>query len=325
MDGRLLALAREDKEQIRRRSLAESERRKKIAYGRVPQLRAMDGRLAELIGEVAASVMGSGRPVEDIRAESLELQARRAELLAENGWPRDFLDGAWDCPKCRDTGYVEGRACTCLAALYEARRAQDLSELLKLGDERFETFDLSLYDDTPDPATGLSPRQQMERVFGFCRDYAEHFGKNSVNLLFHGGTGLGKTFLSACVARVVSQKGFSVVYETTVSALAAYEAQKFHPSDEAEAKVRQMQSCELLILDDLGTEMVTEFTKSALYTLINLRLLSGKKTIVSTNLTEEGLAQVYTPQLCSRLGGEYQDLHFIGSDIRRIRKERGLG
>lgn len=325
MDGRLLALAREDKEKIRRRSMTEARRRQEAAYGRAPRLRETDSHLAALVGEMAAAAMGNGRPVEDIRRESLELQAQRAELLVENGWPIDWLDGAWDCPKCRDTGYVEGRACRCLLDLYEARRAEDLSALLKLGDERFESFDLTYYSDAPDRETGISPRQQMETVFGFCRDYAAHFGKSSVSLLFRGGTGLGKTFLSACIAREVSEKGFSVVYETAVSALSAYEAQKFHPSDEAEAKVHRLQGCELLILDDLGTEMVTEFTRSALYTLINARLLAGKKTIISTNLSAGDMARIYTPQICSRLEGEYQDLPFAGSDIRLLRKERGLG
>ena len=324
MDGRLLALAREDKEKIRRRSEAEARRRQEIAYGRVPSLRALDSRLAALVGEIASAAMGGGRPLEEIRRESLDLQAQRAELLTENGWPIDWLDGAWDCPKCRDTGYVEGRACQCLLRLYEARRAEDLSALLKLGDERFESFDLTYYSDAPDPETGISPRHQMKEVLDFCLDYARHFGKSSVNLLFWGGTGLGKTFLSACIAREVSERGFSVVYETAVSAIAAYEAQKFHPSDEAEEKVRRLQDCELLILDDLGTEMVTEFTRSALYTLINARLLSGKKTIVSTNLHAGDMARVYTPAICSRLGGEYQSLHFVGEDIRFQRKERGV-
>jgi DNA replication protein DnaC len=328
MDGRLLAQAREEKEDIRRRSMAEDDRRHKTAYARIPQLKALDGRLAALVGEVAASVMGNGRPVDQIRQESLALQAQRAELLTEHGFPMDWLDGAWACPQCRDTGYVAGKPCACLLELYEKARARDLSALLKLGDERFETFDLTWYDDEPAPGSGVSPRQQMSGVLGFCRDYAERFGKNSVNLLFRGNTGLGKTFLSACIARVVSQKGYSVVYETTVAALAAFETQKFRPggdSAQAEERVRQILTCDLLILDDLGTEMVTEFSKSALYTLINTRLLDNKKTVISTNLSETEMARLYTPQICSRLKGEYQDLRFSGTDIRQLRKERGLG
>jgi DNA replication protein DnaC len=328
MDGRLLAQAREEKEKIRRRSIAEDDRRHKAAYARIPQLGALDGRIAALVGEVAASVLGSGRPVEDIRRESLELQAQRAELLTENGWPMDWLDGAWACPKCRDTGYVGGKPCACLLELYERARARDLSALLKLGDERFETFDLDWYGDEPAPGSEVSPRQQMRMVLGFCRDYAEHFGPKSVSLLFRGGTGLGKTFLSACIARVVSEKGFSVVYETTVAALAAFENQKFRSYQEdtaqSDERVRQLLTCDLLILDDLGTEMVTEFSKSALYTLINTRLLDNKKTVISTNLSEQEMERLYTPQICSRLKGEYQDLRFVGTDIRMLRKERGL-
>lgn len=325
MDGQLLARAREKKEGIRRASLAEDERRHRAAYGRVPALREIDACLASLVGDAAALAAGGPGSLDRLRSESLELQARRAELLVENGWPEDWLDGAWDCPRCRDTGYVEGRSCECLVRLYETERARALSALLDLGDERFETFDLTLYDDRPDPETGRSPRRQMETVFRFCRNYAAKFGPDSVNLLFRGGTGLGKTFLSACIARAVSETGRSVVYETAVSALGAFEAQRFRPSDEADARVRRLLECELLILDDLGTEMVTEFSKSALYTLVNTRLLGGGKTIVSTNLDPASLERTYTPQLASRLLHAYQDLPFVGTDIRLVRKERGLG
>ena len=318
MDGKLLALAREEKEEIRRRSMAEDERRRRVAYARIPELRQIDARLAALVGEMASFVMGGGRPAGEIRDESLALLGRRAELLAENGFAADWLDGAWDCADCQDTGYVEGRMCSCLRSLYDRQRTKDLSALLKLGSESFETFDLSCYDGVP------GAREHMSLVYETCRDYAEHFGPDSVNLLFRGGTGLGKTFLSACIARVVSGKGFSVVYATVVEAMAAYEDRKFRDDPDAEEKIRRLQTCDLLVLDDLGTEMVTEFTKSALYTLINTRLLGGKKTIVSTNLTAGEMERAYTQQICSRLTGEYQDIPFAGRDIRLIRKERGL-
>ena len=323
MDGQLLARARARKEEIRQNRMAEEERRRELAYGRIPELRRIDSRLRELVGEIVAFVGGGGRPVEEIREESMALQARRAELLVAQGWSAEWLDNVWACPKCRDTGYVEGHMCDCLKALYEQERKKDLSSLLKLGSESFETFDLSWYDNRADE-NGVSPRRQMNMVFGFCRDYANHFGEFSVNLLFHGGTGLGKTFLSACIARVVSRKGFSVVYETAVSALAAFENQKFRGGeDNADARVERILSCDLLILDDLGTEMITEFSKSALYTIVNSRLIAGKKTIVSTNLDPDSLGRVYTPQLASRLQGEYQDLLFVGQDIRLQRKKRG--
>ena len=314
MDGRLLGLARKEKERIRQRAEAENDRRHAEVYARVPAIRALDERIAALMGEaVNAALGGPGRSMDELQCESLDLQAERAERLVENGWPIDYLDG---------------RACPCLLTLYEAEKAKDLSALLRLGDESFGSFDLGLYSDRPDPATGISPRETMELVFDTCCDYALGFGPDSQNLLFRGGTGLGKTFLSACIARVVSERGHSVVYETAVDALGAFESLRFARTDEvsgqAGEKVRRLLDSELVIVDDLGTEMVTEMTKSALYTLINSRLLANRKTIISTNLSSRELARRYTPQIVSRLEGEYQVLSFAGSDIRQIKKERGL-
>lgn len=329
MDGRLLGLARKEKERIRNAAVAENERRHAEVYAQVPTLRELDRRIAALMSEaVNHALSGAGRSMDELRRESLDLQAERAERLVENGWPIDYLDGAWQCPKCRDSGFVEGRICSCLQALYEQEKAKDLSALLKLGKESFGSFDLGLYSDRPDSATGVSPREIMEFNFKVCYQYALDFGPDSQNLLFRGGTGLGKTFLSACIARVVSERGHSVVYDTAVSALGAFESRRFARSEtdlaEAEDRVHRLLESELVIVDDLGTEMATEMTKSALYTLINSRLIAGKKTIVSTNLSQKELARRYTPQIASRLEGEYHVLSFAGSDIRQIKKERGF-
>ena len=329
MDGKLLAQARLEKENISRRSRQEDRRRHDEAYARVPALRTLDQKIAALTAQAADDVLAGRTPdIARLQKESIELQGQRADLLAANGWPIDWLDGAWDCPKCRDAGYVHGQMCECLKKLYDQAQAADLSALLKLGNERFSTFDLTLYDSRPDPAAGVSPRQQMETVYKICCDYALNFKKSSMNLLFRGGTGLGKTFLSACIAREVAKQGFSVVYETAVAALGAFEEQHFarggDAAEEAEALVRRMLDCDLLIVDDLGTEFVTEFTKSALYTLVNARLTGRKKTIISTNLSSQDMARRYTPQIMSRLEGEYQVLPFVGSDIRILKKERGL-
>ena len=328
MDGKLLAQAREEKEDIRRRAVQTDRLRHAQAYAKVPALRELDGQIAALIPQAATAAAGGPAALEALRRESLELQARRAELLVANGWPIDWLDGAWGCPRCRDTGYVEGRMCSCLKELYDQAQRRDLSELMKLGTESFGTFDLGLYDDRPDPVSGVAPRTQMETVFGICYDYALDFGRRRENYLFRGGTGLGKTFLSACIAREVAKQGFSVVYETAVEAMGVYETQKFARDPEqiasAEARIGRMTGCDLLILDDLGTEMVTEFTRSALYTLVNSRLIGRKKTVISTNLSSEQMRRTYTPQIVSRLEGEFQVLSFAGSDIRLLKKERGL-
>ena len=329
MDGKLLAQARKEKENIRMNAVLEDRRRHEIAYRRVPELERLDNRITALVTQAAVSAIGTGRPIDELKQESLDLQARRAELLVENGWDMDWLDGAWECPKCRDEGFSHGQMCECLKKLYEKAQAKDLSALLKLGSESFGTFDLGLYDDKPTPPSRKSPREQMEIVFEICYDYAVNFkGKGANNLLLQGGTGLGKTFLSACIAREVAKQGFSVVYETAVAAMTAFEDQRFSKNSEIQAQadkqVGRMLECDLLILDDLGTELVTGFGKSALYTLINTRLINQKKTVISTNLSADELAENYTDQIASRLEGEYQIVPFIGTDIRKVKKERGI-
>ena len=190
--------------------------------------------------------------------------------------------------------------------------------LLQSGDESFEHFDLTLYDE--------SARPKMERVFQVCRTFAQTFRPGTMNLLLQGGTGLGKTYLSACIARVVAGAGYAVAYETAASALDAFECAKFQRSsadgEAAAQRVEQYLGCDLMILDDLGTEMITAYSTSALYTLINTRLTRKKATIISTNCSNEELQKKYTPQILSRIAGEYQTLPFAGRDIRQIKKER---
>ena len=166
----------------------------------------------------------------------------------------------------------------------------------------------------------------MERVFQICRTFAQTFRPGTMNLLLQGGTGLGKTYLSACIARVVAGAGYAVAYETAASALDAFECAKFQRSsadgEAAAQRVEQYLGCDLMILDDLGTEMITAYSTSALYTLINTRLTRKKATIISTNCSNEELQKKYTPQILSRIEGEYQTLPFVGRDIRQIKKER---
>lgn len=329
LDGRLLARARDALENIREKNRQEFQRRRRAVLREAPEYAGLEQRLRACMAEaVAASLGEKARDIETVSADSLQTQCEMAELLTRIGKPVDYLDELYDCPKCRDTGFINGRICACLRALYHAEATRELSALFGLGDQRFEQFNLSFYDDLPDPKTGLSPRKRMERSFEATRSYAHNFGPGAQNLLFQGATGLGKTFLSACIARVVSEAGFSVVYDTAVSALEAFEIQKFsRDSDaacEAAEKIRRMLGCDLMILDDLGTEMVTAFSVSALYTLINTRLSAGKKTIISTNLSAEEIRRAYSPQIASRLEGEFLTIPFAGRDIRQVKKERQL-
>ena len=325
-DGKLLARARAQLDIIRSDNQAEHQRRLSLVYARAPEIRRIDETMRRQMTELVRLTIS--RPA-DLKArlaalekDNLDIQVRRAELLVENGWPVEYLDDIYSCPKCRDTGVYEGGVCSCLEKLYNKELTKELGTLLQHGDESFERFDLNYYDAAP--VGGVSPRETMTMVLGACRKFADNFPAVSANLLFQGGTGLGKTYLSACIARVVAAKGYSVCYDSAAAALEAFEVQKFsrdpETSEAANARVRRMLDCDLMILDDLGTEMISSISTSALYTLLNTRLVNGKKIIISTNCSDEELQKKYTPQIYSRIKGEFLRLPFVGRDIRLIRK-----
>jgi DNA replication protein DnaC len=330
LDSRILAAARRRHDERVRAFQAEREARLKAVYAAVPEAAEIDRALRALVMEAVNVALQKGEDpvaaVEEIGLKSLALQEKRGRLLEEAGFPRDYTDKDYYCDTCRDSGYAGTAPCQCLLELYAEEQNAALSSLFKAGNESFDAFDLSWYDDAPAPG-GVSPRRVMEVVFDACVTYARRFSETSESLLFSGPTGVGKTFLSACIARAVAEQGYSVVYETAGAVFAAFEADKFQKGDDPDATrahVRRVLTCDLLIIDDLGTEMVTSFTVSALYEIINTRLITGKKTIISTNLSKEELQQRYSPQIASRLLGEFRFIRFAGEDIRLKKKRAGL-
>jgi DNA replication protein DnaC len=328
MDGRLLARAKAALSNRRDRAEGELTRRRRTAFAKNPRLRELDGEIrATMLELVAFALRAENIPggVDELRRRNISLLSELYRELISSGFPGGYLDETPVCEACSDRGYVDGEMCSCLMELYKEEQRKSLSSLLKLGDETFDNFDLSFYDDAPNSRTGVSPRRNMEIVYETCVQYAVRFGARSFNLFLCGAPGLGKTFLSACIARVVSDSGFSVVYDTVTSILSKFETEKFsrgEPSDDAKDETRRYRECDLLIVDDLGTEMSTSFTISALYELINTRLITGKKTIISSNLTLDELRGRYTPQIMSRIEGEYQVLMFFGADIRILKRNR---
>ena len=313
-----LAMAKEDRESENREHLQQ-------AYAQVPRLKEIDRLLRATMAQAAqAAFTQGGDPaelLEQARRENLLLQQERAELEAlyfEEG----FLDDSPICDRCGGSGYVGSAMCECLRELCRQEQKKELT-FLNVGRESFDQFRLDYYPDREDPKFGVNIRTIMEKTYQTCRRYAQNFSERSNNLLFSGDTGLGKTFLSACIARTVADNGYSVMYESAGHLFANLERAKFSGDEQARKESDRYFVCDLLIVDDLGTEMPGQFTTAALYGLINDRLLAGKPTIISTNLTIEEFERRYNRQIASRLRGSYVRVPFVGEDIR-VQKNRGL-
>ena len=314
-----------------RRRRERTERLRIDAYARQPRLEQLDRRIqGTMAGLVAATLRQGGEAVQAVRAvreENQSLQRERAALLAALGLPEDALDDRPACPLCGDRGWQGARMCHCLKRLCTEEQIKELSRLLDLGEQSFDAFRLDYYSEVVDPDMGTSPRDNMELIYDVCLNYAAKFDRFGIrNLFLTGAPGLGKTFLSACIARTVSENGFSVVYDTEGSVFKQFEAAKFRRNDSDESgtrdETRRYLHCDLLILDDLGSSMPTQFTHSVLYELINARLAADRRTVISSNLTMGDLAAQYPPRIVSRLAGEYHVLHFFGDDIRLLRKSQ---
>ena len=325
-DPNVLQQATRRLEEARMERSRQTEQRRRQAYERQPRLAQIDRQLRQTMTGVATAALKQGEDpgpaLDRLRAENLDLQDERNMLLAGMGLHPEDVDDTPACAQCGDRGWRGAVMCDCLRSLCTQEQIRSLSSLLNLGEQSFGRFRLDYYSNLPDPTTGISPRENMEKVIHpICLSYANNFGRSRLrNLFFYGAPGLGKTFLSACIARAVSEAGHSVVYDTAGSIFARFEDQKFARDAQAKDETRRYLNCDLLIVDDLGCELTTQFVQTALYTLINSRLASGRHTIISSNLTMDEVARRYSPQIASRLDGEYEALCFYGEDIRQLRK-----
>ena len=309
------------------REARESENRQhlQVAYDRVPRLKEIDLQMRRTMTQAVQAAFSKGGDarvlMEEAKRENLALQEERAWLI-ESNFEEGYLDETPICDRGGGHGYVGSNMCECLMELCRQEQKKELS-LLSGGKENFSQFRLEYYSDAYDSRYGASPRQVMELNFRNCRSYATTFTPNSGNLLFVGGTGLGKTFLAACIARTVADRGYSVMYETASGLFNKLERAKFGGSEEERREADKYAACDLLIIDDLGTEMAGQFVTAALYSLMNDRLLENKPMVITTNLNVDEAARRYSPQIASRLYGSFTRLTFVGDDIR-VMKNRGL-
>ncbi len=311
--------AAQDRLQDRRRALLSA----------VPRLREIDRQLTGVASRISKDIVsGVGerdveKKVYELRDHILELKKEQAELLTELDLPIDYLSYVPDCEKCSDMGYIGTKMCDCFQAALR-REAYARSNLgAVLSHQTFDGFSLSYYSDEEDPRYRTSPKKNMRAILKFCREYADRFGDSDTSLLMTGAPGLGKTYLSSCIANSLIEQGCGVIYDTAANIFARFEAEKFGKGVREGETTGDYFDCDLLIVDDLGTEFSTAFSLSVFFNLVNTRMLAEKRMIISTNLTLEELRKTYSDKIISRIIGEFRVLTFFGEDIRQLKKLRG--
>lgn len=303
----------------RTRHEQDEQQRVDAIVARLPRLGEIDRQLRRTGARICAAAFRDNADPRDaiakLKEENLALQREREWLLESSDIDPEDLNIAPFCPLCGGDGYRGAVMCDCLKELCRQEQKKELS--LLLGSESFDKFRLDCYPAEYDERLGASPRALMQRIYEKSLRYAQNFSRSARSLLFMGATGLGKTFLSACIARTVADKGFSVCYVTAEKLFSDFETQKFRPG--AEDVTKKYLTCDLLILDDLGTEMTTQFTVSALYQVVNTRLMEGLPVIISSNIAVGELESRYSAQIASRLLGAYTLFKFCGNDIRMLK------
>lgn len=304
-----------------RRAKAESENEIRIAEinAKLPQIREVNDALINT-GRELIRIISEGRNggnvesrIEQLRQYNLGAQAMSRKLLEQNGYPADYLEVHYTCRRCNDTGYYDGRFCDCFKKLCGKLSTDELNKSANLALSSFNTFSLSYYKGD-DYFT-------MKRILEFTMQYAETFSPDSGSIFMFGETGLGKTHLSLAAANRILEKGYSVIYDSTINILRKIEKEHFS-RDHSSEMIDLVIDSDLLILDDLGTEYETPFYNATIYNIINTRLNSGKPSIISTNLDFGGIKQRYDSRVVSRIVAAYTCLEFKGEDVRlQIKKE----
>lgn len=306
----------EEKQRISRLRL---EQKKAEIYAKVPAIRALDEEIAEFSVHQAKLLLdGDAHALTDLKDKLAQAQHTRAQLLAEAGYKPQDLQPVYSCPDCRDTGYMaHGVRCHCFrqAAIDLIYTQSNIKNILAA--ENFDTLTYSYYDDSQiDPSTGRSALGNAKLAVDTCHSFVERFDQNFDNLYFYGSTGVGKTFLSNCVAKALIDTGHSVLYFTSFQLFNILEESKFRGDALAREQQEDLFSCDLLIIDDLGTELTNRFSVSQLFLCLNERLLRRKSTIISSNLDLEHLFETYSERNFSRIISNYTLLKLTGADIR---------
>ena len=304
--------------------------RTKEAYDHLPELHQIDRRISSESCSCARALLGgdpSSKSSESrLRSRLAELSARKKEILREAGYPSDYLEPRYRCPDCQDTGYVGSKKCHCFLqkAIDLLYMQSNLREVLEK--ENFSAFSLEYYSPSlKDPVTGQSARQTAGRALTACRNFVRDFDSDFQNLFLYGDTGLGKTFLSHCIAKELIETTHSVLYFSSFRLFELFAQNTFGRVEEGNSELEEhIFQCDLLIIDDLGTELTNAFVTSQLFFVLNERILRRKSALISTNLSLETFAETYSERIFSRISSNYTMLKLIGDDIRIQKKLQDL-
>lgn len=303
----------------------ELDRRIDHAHRLIPELMELEDEIISLSARSGRlALRGDDTELRELKSTLTRLNARKEELLTRNGLPADYLKMHYQCNKCQDTGYIGNEKCNCLKQAIADLMYSDSNIKTILQSENFHSFSFRYYsDDYTDESLGLSPLSNMQKVVAVCKNFVKHFHQKHDNLLLLGNTGVGKTFLANCIAKDLLDRGHTVIYLTAFRLFDILEKNKFSKDeDSAYAASNQFDyilECDLLIIDDLGTEMNNSFTNSQLYLIINERLLKQKSTIISTNLSLPNINTNYGERIFSRIVSSYNVQRIIGEDIRLLK------
>ena len=299
----------------------EAEMRHSAAVALCPEIAKVEREMASHGADVVKAVgMGADLDeyIKNLAAANLKAQAKRKELLKAAGFPEDYLQVKYTCEICKDTGYNKEFYCQCYRKLIRDVARQELGANSPLKKCTFATFRVDKYPNVVDSVIGINQREHMRSNYEYCKAYAENFTTDATGLFMYGKTGLGKTHLSLAIANVVIDRGYDVYYGSIQSIMDKLEAEHFGRLPREDSIKEDILNCDLLIIDDLGTEFTTQYTNAELYNIINSRILSSLPTIISTNLELGDIADRYSHRVASRIIGSSEAVYFCGKDIRQM-------
>lgn len=314
------------KEYEKLQETAKQEQQKRIneIYTKIPRIKEIDEQISSIGFKIATSIIS--KDIENVeeyikmQSEKItDLKIEKTELLSRYGYPIDYMEFKYKCKKCKDTGFIENKYCSCFRQKLINRYYQqsNLRDILKI--ENFDTFNFEYYPNRPYNNESLTPRENIERIYAYAVNYTKNFDKLNESLFFYGSSGLGKTFLSNCIAKELLDKGKVVIYQTASNLMDIIRKSRFEDTSNTN-ELNELLECDFLIIDDLGTEPVTPYSYSELFNVINTRILNKKKMLISTNFHLNDIIQNYPERITSRILGHFTLFKFFGEDIRIQKK-----